>query len=298
VETNTAPGAQKSVAVRAAPAVFVLLWSTGFVAARYATEDNGAMAFLTTRMVVAGGLLFITARLLGAPRLTRTQLMSSVIAGVGINALYLGGVFVAIAAGMSSSLSSLIAGLHPVATAILAFLLFSERLRSRQWIGVGLGLAGVAWFTIDSAQGASLPVISLVAMAVSLAGMVSGTLVQRRWNAQVPLLGGTAAQYGASAILLGLAAIFVERRAVVVTPTFVFALIYAVVVLSVGAVLIMLWLLRNGGAAQVSSLFFLTPTFSALEAAVLFGEPLTLVVVLSLALSAVGVVLVMRTPNN
>ncbi|MEZ5340719.1 MAG: EamA family transporter [Acidimicrobiales bacterium] len=282
---------------RMAPWIFVVLWSTGFVAARYATEDNGPLAFLTLRMIGAAVVLAIASRAIGRVRITRRQIATSAIAGVGINALYLGGVFVAIDQGMSSALSALISGLHPVVTAVLASLFFGEQLRPRQWLGVGLGLAGVIWFTLSRTVGAetSLPTIALLAMAASLAGMVGGTLVQRRFNSGVPLLAGTSSQYVASAGLLGVAALTVERQPVVVTTTFSLAIIYAIVVLSVGAILLMLWLLQQGAAAHVSSLFFLAPGLSAIEAAVLFSERIDAPSVAALALSALGVVFVMRT---
>ncbi len=282
---------------RLAPWIFVLLWSTGFVAARYATDDNGPLAFLTIRMVGAAAVLAIASRSLGQGRLTRRQLASSAIAGICINALYLGGVFVAIDQGMSSALSALISGLHPVVTAVLASLFFSEQLRARQWFGVGLGLAGVVWFTLTRTVGAetALPTIAMLAMGVSLVGMVGGTLIQRRFNADVPLLAGTSTQYVASALVLGVAALAVERQPVVVTRTFSFVMLYAIVVLSVGAILLMLWLLKQGAAAQVSSLFFLAPGLSAIEAAVLFGERIDVASIAALALSATGVVFVMRS---
>jgi drug/metabolite transporter (DMT)-like permease len=279
-----------------APVVFVVLWSTGFVAARYATQDNGPLAFLTVRLAIAGVGLALAARLSGASWPGAVGLRTSAWAGLGLHAAYLGGVFVAIDLGMSPALSALIAGLHPVVTSLVAARWFGEHLAPRQWAGVGLGLAGVALFTGDRLAGteAALPVAALAAMAVSLAGIVIGTLVQRRRNAQVALLPGTAVQYLASAGLLGVLAVTVERQPLAVTPTFVLAQLWAIGVLSVGAVLLMLWLLRSRAAATVSSLFFLTPSLSALEAWLLFGDTLNAVTVVALAVSAVGVLLVVR----
>ena len=276
--------------------VFVVLWSTGFVAARYAIEDNGPLAFVAVRLALAGTALAVAARVTGARWPTGRALHTSVVAGLGLQAAFVGGVFVAIDLGMSPVLSALIGGLHPVVTSVVAHLWFGERLGRRQWFGVALGLAGVALFTASRLSGteAALPAAALVAMAVALGGIVSGTLVQRLRNAEVPLLPGTAVQYLASAAVVGVLAVAVERQPIEVTATFVAAQVWAVGVLSIGAVLLMLWLLRARAAAAVSSLFFLTPAFSAVEAWVLFGDTLDVVTVGALVVSAVGVLLVVR----
>lgn len=293
---SPAATAQRSLVPASAPIVFVALWSTGFVAARYATQDNGPLAFLAVRLALAGGALTVAAAVGRAAWPRGHALGTSVAAGLGLHAAYLGGVFVAIDLGMSPALSALIGGLHPVATSVVAHLWFAERLVRRQWWGVVLGLVGVALFTAFRLGGseAALPATALAAMAVALAGMVGGTLVQRLHNAQVALLPGTAVHYLASAVVLGVLATTVERRPIEVTTTFVAAQLWAVAVLSIGAVLLMLWLLRARAAAAVSSLFFLTPAFSAVEAWVLFGDALGAVTLAALVVSALGVLLVVK----
>jgi drug/metabolite transporter (DMT)-like permease len=282
----------------AAPFVFVVLWSTGFVAARYATDDAGPLTFLTLRFILAGAALFAYATLTNAPTITRTGAKWAAISGLGMHAVYLGGVFLAISWGMPSGVGALIAGLHPVITTVIAFVLLGERLRWWQWLGVSLGFTGVIVVVIDHMGGSrDISTGALIAAGVSVLGMVFGTLVQRHHGTGMPLIRGTIVQYSMSAVVLAVAAAGYERFDFTVTARSVFALTWAVVVLSIAAVLIMLWLLQHHAAAKVSSLFFLTPALSTIEGAILFGERLGALAVVGLVTALVGVSLTLRAPS-
>jgi drug/metabolite transporter (DMT)-like permease len=135
--------------VAAAPVVFVLLWSTGFIVARYGTRDAGPMTFLFLRMIIATAVLWAIAVATNAPSISRVQVKWAALTGLGMHAIYLGGVFIAADLGLPSGLSALIAGLHPVVTSVGALLLLSEKLKPRQWIGVGCGLGGVVAVVVD-----------------------------------------------------------------------------------------------------------------------------------------------------
>jgi drug/metabolite transporter (DMT)-like permease len=282
------------------PAVFVVLWSTGFVMARYATEDAGPLTFLAIRLAISAGLLWGMAVLVRAPRVGRTQAGWAAIAGLGLHALYLGGVFVAVDLGLPTGLSALIAGLHPVVTSVAAQAVLGERLRRLQWAGVCLGSVGVVVVVADRWQAplSGVTIGALLAMAVAILGISGGTLVQRGTGRSMPLLRGTAVQYAVSAAALGVAAVAFEGVEVAFTPTFWWSLAWAVGVLSIAAVLVLLWLLQRQAAAQVSSLFFLTPALSTLEGAVLFGERLGALSLLGLAVALTGVALTMRAPRS
>jgi hypothetical protein len=219
-----------------------------------------------------------------------------VVSGLGMHAVYLGGVFIAIDLGMPSGVGALIAGLHPVVTALAARRVLDEQLVRLQWIGVGLGFLGVVAVVVDRllAHSTGLTGWALLGSGLSVLGMSGGTLVQRRYAAQAPLLWGTVVQYSASAVVLGIGAVVFERIDIRFTTQTWFALAWAVLVLSIAAVLIMLWLLQRQAAAKVSSLFFLTPALSALEGTLLFGERLGPLAVLGLAVGLVGVALVTR----
>jgi drug/metabolite transporter (DMT)-like permease len=284
----------------AAPVVFVLLWSTGFVVARYGTRDAGPMTFLSIRLLIAAVVLILIARLTNAPRITREQMKWAALTGVGLHAVYLGGVFIAADLGLPSGLSALISGLHPVLTSVGALLLLNETLSRRQWLGVACGVGGVVAVVVDR-LGAGISGITagaLVAMAISVLGMSAGTLLQRSRGGAMPLLQGTAVQYLVSSVVLGVGAGTVERFEVRLTARFWWSLAWAVVVLSIAAVLIMLWLLQRRAAARVSSLFFLTPALSTIEGAVLFDERLGVLAVLGLVVALAGVALTTRQPRT
>lgn len=281
---------------RLAPWLFVALWSTGFVVARYATNDASPLTFLAIRMVIAATLLALIARPLRAPRISLRQSWIAGLVGVGMHAVYLGGVFVAIDRGLPSGLSALIAGLHPVVTAVFGRVVLREHLRRSQWLGVLLGLLGVVAVVSEKLRDGSQSVttVAIVAMVLSIIGISSGTLLQRARGRDMPLVRGTSIQYSAAAVALVVAIPMVEDASVQITPQFLLALGWATLVLSLGAVLIMMRLLASHSAARVSSLFFLTPALSALEGAVLFGERLGALAILGLAVAACGVWLTMR----
>ena len=280
-----------------APVVFVLFWSTGFIIARYGTRDAGPMTFLFLRMVAASIILWLLAFATGAPSLSRQQTLWAGVSGFGMHAVYLGGVFIAADLGLPSGLSALIAGLHPVVTSVLGVVLLGELLGRRQWLGVTLGLGGVTIVVVERLGATEIDVraSALLAMAVSVFGMTAGTLVQRARGQSMPLLRGTAVQYAVSAVVLGIGSITVEGFEVDFTARLVFSLLWAIVVLSLAAILIMLWLLQRQAAVKVSSLFFLTPALSAVEGAILFGERLGVLAVLGLVVALIGVYLTTRT---
>lgn len=273
-----------------------MLWSTGFVAARYATTDTGPLTFLAVRMVIAAAALAFVAALRTATRVERRLVPWVVLAGIGMHVLYLGGVFVAIDRGLPSGVSALIAGLHPVLTALASRRVLGERLVRLQWIGVGLGFAGVIAVVVDRllTHSTGVTAMTMGASAISVLGMSGGTLVQRKKCSTMPLLWGTVIQYtSAGFVLLVLAAVWehIEFR---FSGRSVFAMLWAVVVLSIAAVLLMLWLLQRRAASQVTSLFFLTPALSAVEGAVLFGERLGVLALVGLLISLLGVAFVTR----
>jgi drug/metabolite transporter (DMT)-like permease len=281
-----------------APWIFVVLWSTGFVAARYAITDTGPITFLAVRMVLAAAVLSVVAALRATPRVDRQLVPWVVLAGIGMHVLYLGGVFVAIDRGLPSGVSALIAGLHPVLTALASRRVLGERLIRLQWIGVGLGFAGVIAVVIDRllTHSAGVTAMTMGASAISVLGMSGGTLVQRKKCSAMPLLWGTVVQYTGAAVVLAILASLWEHVDFRVTGRSLFALLWAVVVLSIAAVLLMLWLLQRRAASQVTSLFFLTPALSAVEGAVLFGERLGVLALFGLVISLLGVAFVTRKP--
>ena len=275
---------------RLAPGLFVVLWSTGFIVARYGTRDAGPLTFLALRTAIAAGVLFALARLAGEVRLSSGQRRGQALTGIGLHTMYLGGVFVAIDLGLPSGVSALIAALHPVVTTVAARLWLGETVTLRRGLGVVLGTVGVVAVVAERGiAGDDVRPSALVAMAVAVVGMSLGTLWQRRVGGDVPLLGGTAWQYVATTVVLGVPAVGLERIDFDITATSILSLTWAVGVLSVAAILTMLWLLRRQAASSVSSLFFLTPALSAIEAAVLFDERLGALSLAGFVAAIVGV---------
>lgn len=273
-------------------ALFVLLWSTGFVGAKYGLPYAEPFTFLALRLLIAAGLLA------GAAALTRTRIsrrhaVSAAVSGLLLHATYLGGVFWAISRGTPSGVSAVVVSLQPVLVAVLAVPFLSERLRTAQWAGMALGVTGVA-LVVAPKLGGDIPTAGLAACLVALAGGTLGTLWQKRHGDGVPLLWGTAVQYAAAAGVLVVASALTEEQRIDWTPKFVGALVWLVVVLSLGAVLLLLVLLRRGSAAGVSSLLYLVPPATAVEAYLLFDERLAAVSLAGIVLTAAGVALVVR----
>ena len=276
-----------------------MLWSTGFVVARYGTRDAGPLTFLCVRMFIASALLWLIAKVMRAPRMERADWSSAAVVGVFMHATYLGGVFVAIDHGLPSGLTALIAGLHPVATSVTARIFLGEQLNRKQIFGVFLGLLGVGAVVIEKldATNGGVTAVAMVAMAISILGLTVGTLVQRALGKEMPLLRGTATQYLASGLVLAVASGVSENWQIKMTAHTIFSMVWAVAVLSIGAVLIMMVLLARHTATKVSSLFFLTPALSTIEGAILFGERLGWLAVAGLVIAIFGVRLTMQSTN-
>ena len=265
--------------------------------ARYATKDAGPLTFVCVRMFIAAGLLWLIATAMRAPRMTRSDWSAATIVGVFMHAIYLGGVFVAIDNGLPSGLSALIAGLHPVATSVAARVFLCEQLSRKQIIGVFLGLVGVCAVVIEKLDAADggVTTAAMIAMMISICGLTVGTLVQRALGKEMPLLRGTATQYLASGVVLAVASGFSESWQFEITGNTLFSLLWAVVVLSLGAVLLMMTLLARHTATKVTSLFFLTPALSTIEGGILFGERLGALALVGLVVAIFGVRMTMQT---
>lgn len=279
---------------RLAPGIFVFLWSTGFVGARLGLPDATPFAFLTLRLAIASSLLGLLAVATRSPRpATRRQTRDAAVVGVLLHAGYLGGVFFAISRGIPAGISAVIVSLQPVLVAVLAVRLLDERLIGRQWAGLVLGLGGVALVVLPGGGG-ELPLVGVAGCVVALLAGTAGTLYQKTHGQGIPLLSGTAVQYAAATGVLGALVLTVEDPSITWTPAFAIALTHLVLALSLGAVLLLLVLLRRGTASSVSSLFYLVPPATALEAYLLFDERLSAISLAGVAVAVTGVALVLR----
>ncbi len=281
------------------PGLFVLLWSTGFVGAKYGLPYADPFPFLAIRLALAALLLgLLTFATRSALPHGREQYARAAVVGVLLHAVYLGGVFTGISRGVPAGVAAVITSLQPVLTAVLAVRLLGEQLRPAQRLGLLLGLVGVVLVLGPDLSGSGhVPLSGLAACFLSLVSATAATLFQKRHGSGVPLVSGTAVQYVAAALLLTVAAGVTGQHHVAWTGRFVLALSWMVVVLSLGAVLLLLALLARGTAAGVSTLLYLVPPATALEALLLFDERLAAVSVVGLVVTALGVGLVVRTPR-
>lgn len=277
------------------PALFVVLWSTGFIGARLGLPHAGPLTFLALRYGLAAGLLALVALATRAPWPRRpAEVGHYAAAGLLVHGVYLGGVFVGISLGVEAGVSALIVGLQPLLTAALAGVFLGERTAPRQWAGLGLGLLGVALVLgrkLGQGPGDALGGLACVA---ALFGITAGTLYQKRFCAGMDLRTGSVVQFTAAGLATALPALLFEGNRVAWGAEFAFALLWLVLVLSLGAVSLLYVLIRRGAAAQVASLFFLVPPCTALIAWPLFGETLGPEALVGMALTAAGVALASR----
>lgn len=275
---------------------FVLLWSTGFIVAKLAAPHAPPLTFLLWRFACVVLLLAPLVVWLRVP-LPRTWhgWAHAAIAGILLQAVYLGGVWFAIARGMPAGVSALIVGVQPILTAVLVASI-GERNSLRQWGGLLLGFCGLLLVLSDrlTLQGVSAMAIAINVLA--LIGITAGALYQKRWSPTLDLRASALVQFAASFVFLLPLAWWFETLEVRFTPGFWFALGWSVLVLSLGAMTLLLSMIRQGRATDVASLMYLTPPATALMAWLLFGERLGLVAWLGVLVTVAGVALVVVRP--
>ncbi len=276
------------------PFLFVFLWSTGFIGAKYGLPYAEPLSFLLTRYGLVISLMTAIALATRAPwPKAPMQWVHIGISGVLVHAVYLGGVFVAIGHGLPAGVTALVVGMQPLLTALGAGWLLGERVSVRQWLGLALGFIGVLLVVSGKFGQAGLGPMLIPAL-VALFGITAGTLYQKRFCAQFDLRTGAIIQFVPTALVTAIAVACFENYRIVWTGEFVFALGWLVLVLSIGAISLLNLLIRSGSAVNVASLFYLTPPTTALIAWLIFGEKLTLTATIGMALAVSGVYLVAR----
>jgi len=281
--------------VRLAPATFVLLWSTGYVGARYGLPYADPLTFTALRFAIVCALLIAIAAVRGRtlPR-SPSAWWHLAASGVLIHACFIGGVFYAIAGGMDISIAALIAGMQPLLTAVILVTFMGERLSMVQWSGFGLGFCGLALVLFKTIEIGALPLDGLAGCFLGLFGITCGTLYQKRYVTGNDPVTGSTIQFGAAFVPCALYALAFESCTIEWNTTVVLTLAWLCLAMSIGAISILLFLIRRGAAASVSSLFYLVPPVTALQGYVLFGEHLTFGQLAGIALAAIGVALINR----
>lgn len=276
---------------RAFPLLFVLLWSTGFIGARLGLPHAEPLTFLFIRYVAVMACMTVVALVSRAPwPATPTAWFHIGVAGLLLHGVYLGGVFIAISEGLPAGVTSLVVGVQPLLTAVGAGYLLHETVLRRQWLGLLLGLFGVALVVVGKV-GPGFGVNALWPAIAALLGITAGTLYQKRFCPPFDWRTGAIAQFLPTAIVTFVLALATETFQVNWTDEFVFALGWLVLVLSIGAISLLNWLIRHSDAVNIASLFYLVPPCTALVAWLMFGEAFTGLALVGMALTVCGVYL-------
>jgi drug/metabolite transporter (DMT)-like permease len=290
------PRTLENFAIFAAPWVFVVLWASGFIGAKFGLPYAEPLTFLSLRMMTVV-LLLVVIILLTRPKWPgNAGMVHSAVTGLLVHGCYLGGVFVAIENGLPAGLAALVVSLQPVLTSTIANRWLGERVLPRQWLGLLLGLLGVYLVVRENTVGSTAP-LAWASIVVALIGITVGTLYQKNFGGGIDWRPGLCIQYAAAGLLFALGAMAFETRIVHWTPQFVFAFCWLVFVLSFGAVWLLYFLIRRIAATRVVSLFYLTPPVTALLAWALFDERLAPLAIVGMAVCVAGVFLVNWRPG-
>jgi len=282
--------------IRFIPFLFVFLWSTGFIAAKYALPFIEPFYLLFIRMVLTTIVFMLLCFAFKIKPLRPSQAGHQMVTGFLLHGAYLGGVFAAIKWGMPAGITAIIVGVQPVLTAFLGWCFLDERLRLTQWTGLGLGLVGVISVLLTTGQQeyVSLNWTAMLAAITALFGISIGTLYQKRFGAGVNLLAGSFWQYVSVLLLMAIMAWTFEVREVLWDQQLIFALAWLVIGLSVIAILLLMYMIREGETAKVASYFYLVPPVASIEAWLLFDEYLSIVSIIAIFVTVFGVYLVIR----
>ena len=280
-----------------APWIFTVIWSSGFVVAKYAFPHSDVIFFLSIRLIIAAILLGTVAQLMGhSLRLSKREVLVSALVGISLHAIYLGGVWEAISLGAPAGISAVITSLQPVLVSIFAIYLLGEKISVTARFGLILGLVGVFVVLEPSfEESGAMTAVSLALLIFALSGSTFSTLSQRKFGFNVPLLVGTTYQFLIAGVLLGLISLISGLTHMEWNLQSSLAMLWAVLVTSIAAVLLLLWMLTQGSAAKVSSLLYLVPPMTAVQSLILFGEKLNAQTITGIAMTALGVALVQKS---
>ena len=278
-------------AIRFAPLLFVVLWSTGFIGAKYGLPHAEPLSFLLVRYLLVVSLMTLIALATRAPwPKDARQWFHIGVAGLLVHAVYLGGVFISISKGLPAGVASLVVGIQPLLTAVGAGWLLNETVLKRQWAGLVLGFVGVT-MVVSGKLGSGFGLDALWPALAALAGITAGTLYQKRFCPSFDWRSGAVAQFLPTAIATGVVVALGDNYRVEWVPDFIFALGWLVLVLSLGAISLLNMLIRRGSAVNLASLFYLVPPCTALIAFFLFDEKLAGMALVGMALAVWGVYL-------
>ncbi len=282
------------------PMIFVLLWSTGFIGAKYALPFIEPFNLLFVRMLITLAVFSGLIVYLKSPWPNFGQACHQMVVGSLIHGAYLGGVFAAIKWQMPAGITSLLVGLQPLLTGLLAWTVIGDRLRKRQWLGLMLGLVGVCMVLLRGQELGtfSLTLPAVIAAIVALIGISAGTLYQKRFGQGIDLMTGAWFQYLATAVWMGVLTYVFENQTIDWQPQLILSLTWLVFGLSVTAILLLMLMIRQGAASEVAGYFYLVPPVTAIESWLLFNEQLGFWAIFGMLVAVSGVYLVIKSPQE
>ena len=277
------------------PLIFVVTWSTGNIFTKLGLPHAEPFTFLTIRFALATLLLTVIALIFRAPWPTRAREIGHIlVAGSLVYTVYLCAVFVALDQGVSTGTAALVSGLQPILTASIVGRLLGERVTPRQWTGLALGLVGVTlvvWRKLDIDEGTGF---GMAFATLAMLGLTIGTIYQKRFCSGMDLKTGTAIQLAGAAVATLVLALVFETRVVAWTGEFVLALTWLIVVLTVGAYMLLFYLLAIGAASKVASMFYLTPPTTAVMGYFVFNEIFGILGLIGMAVAVVGYMMAVK----
>ncbi len=277
----------------AAPATFVVLWSSAFIFAKLGMPYTEPLTFMASRFVLVSLAFLGLALIFRAPwPRSPAEILHISVVGLLVHAIYLSGVFVAISWGFPAAMAALVLGLQPVLIAILSGPFLGQSPRLLQWVGCAVGFVGVVATLADRVDLTGADLSGALICVVSLLCICAGTLYQKRFCANMPLLAGSTIQAIVATFATGACAIAFESLIIRPEPPFLFAMAWLVIVVSIGAFSLLMIMIRRGEATKVASLFYLVPPTAAVMAWAVFDEPLTPSVLAGIGVASAGVAMV------
>ncbi|MDE2429680.1 MAG: EamA family transporter [Burkholderiales bacterium] len=284
---------RSSPLLRFLPVIFIFIWASGYVVAKYGLPYAEPLTFLCLRYL--GVIVFMLALTIGmrAPWPRREAWLPIAIAGILMQAGYLGGVWCAVKLGMPAGVAALIVNTQPILTAIFGPMI-GERVQGKQWLGLAFGIAGVGLVVANKISVVGLSGISVVLALMALLSMTVGTLYQKKTCPSFDVRTGQVIQFSASLLVTLPFALALETHQISWTPQFFAAMAWSVFVLSGVGISVLFVMIRHGEATKVTSYMYLVPAVTAIMAWLMFGERFTLTAIIGMLIALAGVALVVR----
>ncbi len=285
--------------VRMIPFIFVVLWASGFIGAKFGVQYAEPATLLLIRMAANVALFLILVAVLRRRLPTGKAFGHSCVVGILIHGFYLGGSYLAINMGMPSGLCSLLVGTQPILTALILVNATQEKFNPAQWLGLALGFVGISLVLMGNMEWQSddQKWSAILASSFALIGITLGTLYQKKFCRGVDMIGGATIQYFAAAALFLPYAMTIETMQVEWSMELILTLCWLVVVLSCIAILLLLYMVEHGASSSVASVFYLVPPVTAFQAWLAFGESFDISAAFGFGLAAIAVYLVVKKPN-